>query len=703
MNGITTSGSGQQHYWLIAVLFGFLSFWAVAGLNILSPNLIGWLELDDDPFVHQIGWMFYKESPWSFPIGLNPRFGLDISSSIVFSDSIPLFAFLFKPFAALFPGNFQYLGIWTLVCFILQCFFTLKLMGLVTNSMALKFLALPFFVFSPILLNRIGMHAALVAHFVILAGLYMSLTASQKNSILNWTILLAVSSLVHFYLLIIVLCLWLINLIKRIHFNYPAMRRLMLEAVIVTSILLLTMWQAGYFSVLSSSVVGGGYGLWGMNLLSFFNAKGWSYLLPEIQDVDSHQDRFQYPGIGVFILILFALFRIKTLWSLLIKFIHHQPWLMLLIAAFTIFSISNYVDIGAARYYVEIPKPLLIIGNFLRASDRFFWPVVYLVILGSMVTVIKGYKQSGAILIFAAAGMLQILDTGAGWSKLHIRLSDANEIQKAPELQDPFWRAAASHYSKIILTPAKVSPTHWRTFSLFAAQNKIGTNAAYLARVDSNKLLSLQKNLQNGILDSSAFYIIEPMSLPYMLTNLDFEVDLLTQVDGHIVLAPGWRKSGRYDSDPRPLELRNYFQPMPFNQEVLFNNFFEKNKRYLLNGWSDNFESWGVWSKGEESQIIIPLPRGIRPSTVTMQLRAFTNWRDSTQHIELSMNGSNPQAFSLALFEGNVVSAAIPELAVKQGYISIRLRYLNAASPRDLNIGDDVRVLAVGIQSIKIE
>ena len=92
----------SKYQWFIPVVMGFMAFWAVCGFKILNPTYFGWLAANDDPFQHLIGWLFFKDSPWSFPLGLNPNFGLSISSSIVYSDSIPLFAFLFKPFAQIF-------------------------------------------------------------------------------------------------------------------------------------------------------------------------------------------------------------------------------------------------------------------------------------------------------------------------------------------------------------------------------------------------------------------------------------------------------------------------------------------------------------------------------------------------------------------------------------------------------------------------
>jgi hypothetical protein len=77
---------------------------------------------------------FYRYGPWTFPIGLNPNFGLDISSSIIYSNSMPLLAMLFKPFSGLLGEPFQFLGLWILLCFILQAWITWLLSVLITKD-----------------------------------------------------------------------------------------------------------------------------------------------------------------------------------------------------------------------------------------------------------------------------------------------------------------------------------------------------------------------------------------------------------------------------------------------------------------------------------------------------------------------------------------------------------------------------------------
>ena len=80
---------------------GLFGFWLIMGSEVLNPLNIAWLGDGYDPTQHYLGWVFYRHSPWTFPIGLNPSYGLEISSAVVFSDSIPVLAFLFKPFASI--------------------------------------------------------------------------------------------------------------------------------------------------------------------------------------------------------------------------------------------------------------------------------------------------------------------------------------------------------------------------------------------------------------------------------------------------------------------------------------------------------------------------------------------------------------------------------------------------------------------------
>ena len=79
----------------LPLLLGAISFFAILGFTQLDPSNIGWLLGRLDPTQHYLGWIFYRDGPWTFPVGLSPDFGLDISSSIVYADAVPFLAIFF--------------------------------------------------------------------------------------------------------------------------------------------------------------------------------------------------------------------------------------------------------------------------------------------------------------------------------------------------------------------------------------------------------------------------------------------------------------------------------------------------------------------------------------------------------------------------------------------------------------------------------
>ena len=104
------------------------------GLENLAFNNVDWLLGGADTSNSQNAWTFFKNDKWHFPLGKNPNYGLDISTSIIFSDSIPLLAFIFKLFKNLLSDNFQYFSFWIFLCFFLQFYLSYIIIYKLTNS-----------------------------------------------------------------------------------------------------------------------------------------------------------------------------------------------------------------------------------------------------------------------------------------------------------------------------------------------------------------------------------------------------------------------------------------------------------------------------------------------------------------------------------------------------------------------------------------
>src|SRR5687767_262954 len=200
--------------WL-AVLSGLAAFLAVTGGAVLDPHNTGWLLLAPDSAQNLLGWQFFRRSPLlQWPLGANPAYGMEIGSSVVFSDSIPLLALLFKPFAALLPPTFHYFGLWLLASFVLQSVFAYKLLGRFTPDRWLALAGSVFFVLAPVCLARLSApHYALFGQWLLLAALYLYFAA--RYSAAAWMLLLGLTTLVHFYLLFMAGLIWGADLWQR--------------------------------------------------------------------------------------------------------------------------------------------------------------------------------------------------------------------------------------------------------------------------------------------------------------------------------------------------------------------------------------------------------------------------------------------------------------------------------------------------------
>src|SRR5215831_10331388 len=101
---------------LISSSLGAALFLAAYGTAPLNPSNNVWLQRGDR--VHPVlGWYFYRNEPWHFPLGLLNDYARPFQISIGFTDSIPLFAFIFKLFSPWLSETFQYFGLWLCLSF----------------------------------------------------------------------------------------------------------------------------------------------------------------------------------------------------------------------------------------------------------------------------------------------------------------------------------------------------------------------------------------------------------------------------------------------------------------------------------------------------------------------------------------------------------------------------------------------------------
>ena len=90
----------KKYRWpLTGALLGALIFLLLYGVRVLDPTSVDWIlnNPSPDPAQHYLGWELFRRSPVHLPyIGANYNAIYPFRTSVLFTDSLPLAALLFK-------------------------------------------------------------------------------------------------------------------------------------------------------------------------------------------------------------------------------------------------------------------------------------------------------------------------------------------------------------------------------------------------------------------------------------------------------------------------------------------------------------------------------------------------------------------------------------------------------------------------------
>lgn len=708
MNTATSSLNRAINYFLPAIL-GVLAFFLVTGGGVLNPKYTGWLLGRFDPIQHYLGWDFFRRSEWTNPVGLSPTFGLDISSSIVYADSIPLMAIIFKVFDQILPINFQYFGIWLLICFLLQSYFGWKLATIYFGSNFKRALVTILFVVSPQLLWRLnthaGVHNALASHFLILAGIFLTLRKDRSNQFFYWTILFIASLTINFYFLLIASFLWAADSVDRYLAKQHSVKDFIKELLILLSIVLLLGWQVGYFAIATSSVDIWGYGFFRFNLLAPFDSYGLSVFLPNMKLPSTWGEGYGYFGFGVLVAILFAAPYFAIKWLDVKVFISRNPALMVVLAIFFLLSMTNNIGIGSENYLIELPEIALKILGITHSAARFFWPIYYFLLIFLVFSIQKIYSKKVSFIILCAIVFIQLIDLYPLCRSIRAEYAkNMTGIYDSSILKNKLWQDVAKKYKKLILVPVLNQPPYWETFAVFSSKYSLATNSIFTARIDSAKVDASNKKINASIsagkLDGESFYILQDGYVLPVLSKANIDSSMI-KLDGLNVFLPDWgRCSTCSPLDKNLLITVNKLKPV-FGEKMLFSTANLKAPYYLGQGWSW-LENWGVWSNSDLSSINLPAPDG-RFNGIKLEVQPFVvPGKKGEQIVEIVLNGNPATYQKLVLSESAPTAILIPiDKKLNLGnLISIKMALESPMSPRSLGIGNnDDRKLGIGLIS----
>ena len=494
-----------QQIFLFVTSLSF-SFYLLGFDNFNFSNQ-SWLT-NGDLAQYQLGWKFYREDIWRFPIGLNPNYGITNSSSIIYSDSIPLFAIFFKIFKSFLIEDFQYFSFWIFICIYLQALFSFKIIYYLTKNISYSLISSLFFIFSAILIYRSGIHLSLTAHWLILGYFYIQISSIDKKE-LKKHLIIYISLLIHFYFSLILIGIFFLE--KLIKLKKLSIKDL-ISSIVLIILSLILMYVVGYFTIGIDDGLGFGYGIYNFNLNSFLNPLGqnyverfnWSLFLPTLNFQNKEMEGFSYLGIsGIIFLLLY--FRYLVNQKSIIVF--SKGTNILIFFVFVIIATSNNVNIGNQDLItLELNKYLYGIFSSIRASGRFIWPIYYLIFIIGIVTIFQySFDKKKPLLIISILVIFQLVDLSPGISNYYFGKQYENQNQESIDISKRT-KGLSKQFNDIrLFKPDNNSNIFFLLNEHILNENYRRTDVSYLARVNRQEIVNREykiiEQLNNKSLD----------------------------------------------------------------------------------------------------------------------------------------------------------------------------------------------------------
>ena len=497
---------------LISSVLGLAWFLFLFGKYPLYVHNVNWIyNSHGDIFQTQLGWEWFRQEPWQFPIGRIADYGYPFGTTISFMNSIPLFAILFKIFSNLLVGPIQYFGIWLLLSLILQFFFGFKILSEFSLNVPGKLLGSSLLVLSPPLIYQCIFHDALAAQWILLAAIWFVILEYKKKLWGgSWAILFAAAMLIHLYYVPMIVPIWMISLYFK-SLRIKNKRFLFIDLFSIVFLVAFLGYCLGFFFLQNGSYFGLGYNTYSWNLNGFINPLDKSAIFTGLPLRDGWQvEGYSYLGLGniflFFILISFFFFPWK-------KFLQKRnPFLIpfcILSVIYILFALSNRAFINSQQIWnIPLPGKLYDFFSIFRASGRFIWPVFYFIVLFGIVEILRNTKFSS--LFLAMAIVIQLMDIQPLYSSKH--MTDIQEFHSTT--QSAFWDELGKTNQHIVVIPGKRElEFDYEPIAEFAVKNGLTMNWGYFARADYG---AIEKNgeqtwddLLEGNFDNETVYMFQ--------------------------------------------------------------------------------------------------------------------------------------------------------------------------------------------------
>ena len=695
------------------IFLGLFTTIYIFGFNYISFTNSDWLA-SHDMTSDLIAWKYYKDDIWRFPIGNNPNYGMGLSNGIVFSGSVPLLSIVFKIFEDFLPENFHFFSLWIFICFFLQSYISFLIIYHYTKNLTFSIIGSLFFLLSPVLFYKITIHLSLSAHWLILSAFYIETKNDATKKIFYWTLLIIISSLIHFNFTLTLLGIFFLFVLNE-HLINLNIKKLATQIFLPSILLFVSMYIFGYFEIPFTDALGYGYGYYKLNLASIINPVSesfsgtinWSLFLPEIPSSwEERSEGFNYLGMGAISLLIIAIFHVFFNYTKF-KDEKYRPYFFIIIL-FSLIALTNRISFANNLLFeFELPKYIYGILSIVRTSGRLFWPVYYLLFLGSILIIYNKFSKKKSLYILIFLFSLQVIDISFGLKNYF----NANAFEKEKkEIDYLFWNKLNKE-NKILRTTYPSNETYLLISlrEILLSQNfkstDISVHGRYNRKMATITRSNLYKSFDEGIIEKNTIFVVDNKNhlrnLKYLYENKN--VGFFFRDNVWVIVSGNKKEMSDFDKK----ELKKY-HPLILHQGKKMNFNFRDEQAIHGFGWTHNFNSSssGIWTEGNISTLLFKFVNTAN-NDYLIKIRLGSLITKKNKPINFSINVNNLFTKKFSLKNINQLDENSIKLRVKKEIIFDDANYIkfkidNPVSPLELFQSPDARNLGLLVESIEI-
>ncbi len=696
------------HVYLTAAAIALVAFLLVYGVRHLLGTNAYWQMPEQDERMALMGYRYFLADSWHWPIFLNDAVNVPYTKSVAFLDCIPIWALVNKGIATIIPPwrSFSadaYLGMWHALAYALQaCLGVACLRALGHRSWRANLATALFFIAIPTWIFRYP-HAALSAHWVLLAAFYMYLrTPTRERTSLRLGIAkvsqLALAALVTPYLAVMSLPVFAASVLRS-----RDRRTIAIWLPLGVIAILLANWFAGYFAPETAKPQ------WGFDQESA-NLLGWlipqrSGIVGDAQWIASvngtpwQYEGYAYLGIGALGLLALFLPHVKILRGVIGR---HAPLFIVAVAA-ALFALSNHIYFGSHEIgSYPIPRLFRWIPNQFRSPGRFVWIPTYALLLFLMHWALTRFVSWRRFAIVAVLVVLQVIDATGDWRLQHMKTNAAHGAM----LDRDGWRPLIHAHGAVTILPpypcvfdeadgAKLDHASWE-IQFLGSERALPINGTYSAR-EMRKCEAEEAEWATLALRSDMLYVILPQA---------FAVADRLEATGARCGAFDFGRACSTNGPAIDDAIRsNILRATPGPILVRYNQTLDFSAAPTNSGWTAA-ESGGRWTNTSLASVLLRVEGEPPPNPVlTVQMQALLCGTRDVQDVDVLIDGE--VLTTLHFDKGTNKPDAVRTIPIAPGVrlhrtLALQFRPHDIRSPQKLRCSEDTRRIAIGLSKLTI-